>query len=298
MLNEEVSAQELLTEAAEIAGLPDAGLGNMNDPAMNEEFTLGDIISADQAIEANLPVASVRLGNLAFAAVLSAATLLPENSIKVDLGNTVRATVGQPPQLFVAVKRRADNEIIATAQTEKITLSTKINGVLDLEVSAGGGEVRVRDIECRLPQSDSAVVADLRSSVVEASLDLPGLPSVLGVLEVVLIPGQDPPAIPAALSVESASNQRFEGFPDPVLEGRYSFEASQGLPDLLDQLNVELDILGDLLNVLEVNSPVNTALGLLGSQLDSLLNLLGLGVNEVVVRVDNMDCFNTAVLTR
>jgi len=47
-----------------------------------------------------------------------------------------------------------------------------------------------------------------------------------------------------------------------------------------------------------VNNPVKSALGLLGGRLDSLLDLLGLGVNEVVINIDNMDCFNTAVLTR
>ncbi|MFN7504377.1 MAG: hypothetical protein ACK5Q1_02325, partial [Limnobacter sp.] len=102
----------------------------------------------------------------------------------------------------------------------------------------------------------------------------------------------------AQLSVQSATSERFEGFPDPVLEARYSFEASQGLPQLLSSIDLGLSPLNSLLTVLNVNSPVKVALSLLGARLDSLLELLGLGVNEVVVQVDNMDCFNTAVLTR
>ena len=35
-----------------------------------------------------------------------------------------------------------------------------------------------------------------------------------------------------------------------------------------------------------------------GSSLDEILEVLGLEANEVYVQVDNMDCFNTAVLTR
>lgn len=298
LLSEPVTANQLLTQAAAVAGLPGPGLGSMNDPALNTEFLLGNIFSADQAIEANTPVASVRLGNLAFAATLSAASLLPQNSLQLNVGDTVRASVIEPPQIFIAVKRDTDGGVLASARTEQISLTTKINGVVDLVLTAGGGEVDIRDIECRLPQSDSAVVAEMRSSAVDVSLDLPSLPSVLGLLGVVLVPGQDPAPINSQLTVESSSPERFAGYPDPVLEARYSFETSQGLPDLLDQINTELGLLGSLLTVLGVNSPVKVALSLLGTRLDSLLDLLGLGVNEVVVQVDNMDCFNTAVLTR
>lgn len=293
LLNEQVTTRELLNQATQIAGLAGTGLGSMNDPALNTNFRLSDIISADQAIQANIPAASVRLGNLTFAAVLSAATLLPNNSLQLNIGNTVRASVVQPPQLFIAVKRGDSAAVLANARTEQISLNTKINGVVELGVTAGGGEVDVRDIECRLPQSDSAVLADVRSSVVDLTLDLPSISSLGGLLGVV-----DPDPIPASLAVESASNIRFPGYPDPVLEGRYSFETSQGLPQLLDQINVELGLLGSLLTVLNVNSPVKIALALLGTRLDALLDLLGLGVNEVVIQVDNMDCFNTAVLTR
>lgn len=298
LLSEPVTANQLLTQAAAVAGLPGPGLGSMNNPALNAEFPLGDIISADQAIEANIPAASVRLGNLTFAAVLSAASLLPQNTLQISVGDTVRASVIEPPQIFVAVKSDTAGEILATARTEQIRLSTRINGVVDLALTTGGGSIDILDIECRLPQSDSAVVADLRSSAVDVSLDLPSLPSVLGLLGVVLVPGRDPAPILSRLTVESSSGARFEGYPDPTLEGRYSFEASQGLPDLLDQINVQLGLLGSLLTPLNVNSPIKIALSLLGARLDSLLDLLGLGVNEVVIQVDNMDCFNTAVLTR
>ncbi|MCE2745316.1 MAG: pilus assembly protein TadG-related protein [Burkholderiales bacterium] len=298
LLAEPVTASRLLTQAAAAAGLPGAGLGSMNNPALNTPFLLGDIISADQAIEANVPVASVRLGNLAFAAVLSAASLLPQNTLQINLGDTARVSILEPPQLFIAVKRDTTGEVLARARTEQVRVTTRINGVLDLALTTGGGEVDIQDIECRLPQSNSAVIADMRSSLVNTSLDLPSLPSVLGLFGVVLVPGLDPAPIGAQLSVQSATSERFEGFPDPVLEARYSFEASQGLPQLLSSIDLGLSPLNSLLTVLNVNSPVKVALSLLGARLDSLLELLGLGVNEVVVQVDNMDCFNTAVLTR
>lgn len=196
--------------------------------------------------------------------------------------------------MFVAVKSDDAGAILASAKSEQIRLTTKLNGVVDLAVTIGGGEVDIRDIECRLPQSSSAVSSDVRSSAVNVVLDIPSLPSLGGLLG----PGVDPAPIPASLSVQSASSIRFEGYPDPTLEGRYSFEAQQGLPNLLSQINLGVSLLNPILTVLGVNSPVNVALGLVGGRLDGLLDLLGLGVNEVVVQVDNMDCFNTAVLTR
>lgn len=294
LLNESVSARQLFDAAIDTAGYTGPGLGSMNNPVLNQEFSLGDIFSAEQAIEADIPAASVRLGNLAFAATLSAASLLPEGALQIDLGDTVRATVLEPPQIFVAIKNDDTGAILATARSEQVRLTTKLNGVVDLSVEIGEGEVDVRDIECRLPQSGSAVLADVRSSVGDVVLDVPSLPSLGGLLGL----GEDPDPVTAELSLESASNIRFEGYPDPVLEGRYSFESQQGLPNLLSEIDLGLDLLEPILSVLNVNSPVNTALGLVGGRLDSLLDLLGLGVNEVVIQVDNMDCFNTAVLTR
>lgn len=294
LLSESVSAAELFNAAIETAGYTGPGLGNLNDPVLNQEFSLGDIVSADQAVEANVPGASVRLGNLAFAATLSAASLLPEDTLQINLGDAVKVSILEPPQLFVAVKSEEAGAILASAKSEQVRLTTKLNGVVDLAVTIGGGEVDIRDIECRLPQSSSAVSSDVRSSAVNVALDIPSLPSLGGLLG----PVTDPAPIPAALTVQSASNIRFEGYPDPTLEGRYSFEAQQGLPNLLSQINLGVSALDPILTVLGVNSPVNVALGLAGASLDSLLELLGLGVNEVVVHVDNMDCFNTAVLTR
>jgi uncharacterized membrane protein len=294
LLNQPVTAAQLFNTASEIAGYDGPGLGSLNSPVLNSSFPLGDIISADQAIEANIPVASVRLGNLAFAAALSSATLLSADTLRINLGDTVRATILEPPQLFVAVKSNTDGGILATAKTEQVRLTTKINGVLDVSVTTGGGEVDVRQIECRLPQSNSAVLTDVRSSAVNVMVDLPSIPSLGGLLGGLV----DPAPILSNLSVQSANSVTFNGYPDPTLEGRYSFEAQQGLPNLLGQIDLGLGILQPLLNVLNVNNPVKASLGLLGGTLDNLLDLLGLGVNEVVINIDNMDCFNTAVLTR
>lgn len=294
LLNTQVTARQLINQATNVADFGGAGLGSMNSPVLNTPFPLSRIISADQAIQANLPVASVRLGNLAFAATLSAATFLSANTLQISLGDTVRATILQPPQLFVAVKKGTSSGILGTGKTEQIRLTTKLNGVIDLTVTAGGGAVDIREIECRLPQSESAIFSDVRSSAVNVLLDLPSLPSLGGLLGGLV----DPAPIPSSLSVQSASNIRFEGHPDPVLEGRYSFESQQGLPNLLNQINLGLGPLQPILSVLTSNSPVRSALGLVGGRLDGLLDLLGLGVNEVVVQVDNMDCFNTAVLSR
>ena len=67
---------------------------------------------------------------------------------------------------------------------------------------------------------------------------------------------------------------------------------------MLTNLNTGVNALNGILNVLATNPVLRAGLNSLGSSLDEILEVLGLEANEVYVQVDNMDCFNTAVLTR
>ncbi len=287
LLNTRVSAGDLLNAAIDAAGSDaPAFVVPGNGPIDTVEFLLGDVLSADTSGDADFTDASVRLGNLAFASSLAAARGIGGNGVRLRLGNTLNVSVLSPPQLFVATKLNSDGRVIATARTEQIAVSTRIGGLLDLTVTAGGGSVDIKDIDCRLPQSQSAVFVDLESNPIAAALGLPSLP-LLGRR-----------TVNANVGSGSANDVSMPGYPDPVLSTSYSFEASQGVGNLLTNLNTNVGLLSGILNVLAVNPALRSALGLLGGGLDEILGVLGLETNEVVVQVDNMDCFNTAVLTR
>ena len=286
LLNTEVTAAQLLDAALNVAG-PQAPVVAIpgNGPVDRVDFPLSEILSADTTEGAEFAGASVRLGNLAFASSFAAASGVGGNGIRLNLGNTLNISVLNPPQLFVATKRSTDGSVIATARTEQLAVSTRI-GVLDLTVTAGGGSVDVKEIDCRLPQSDSSVAVDLDSTPIAAELRLPSLP-LLGRR-----------TIDANVGSGSANDVMMVGYPDPIVTTAYSFEASQGVGNLLTNLNTGINALNGVLTVLATNPVLRGALNSLGGGLDEIFEVLGLEANEVYVQVDNMDCFNTAVLTR
>lgn len=286
LLNTEVTAAQLLDAALNVAG-PQAPVVAIpgNGPVDRVDFPLSEILSADTSEGAEFAGASVRLGNLAFASSFAAASGVGGNGIRLNLGNTLNISVLNPPQLFVATKRSTDGSVIATARTEQLAVSTRI-GVLDLTVTAGGGSVDVKEIDCRLPQSDSSVAVDLDSTPIAAELRLPSLP-LLGRR-----------TIDANVGSGSANDVMMVGYPDPIVTTAYSFEASQGVGNLLTNLNTGINALNGVLTVLATNPVLRGALNSLGGGLDEIFEVLGLEANEVYVQVDNMDCFNTAVLTR
>lgn len=287
LLNARVTAAQLFDAALSVAG-PDAPVIAIpgNGPLTSVEFPLRDILSADTTGDSDFAGASVRLGNLAFASSFAAARGIGVNGVRLNLGNTLNVRVLSPPQLFVATKLNSDGRVIATARTEQLSVSTRISGLLDLSVTAGGGLVNVNDIDCRLPQSTSSVVVDLQSTPVSAALGLPSLP-LLGSR-----------TVNADIGSGSANDVPIVGYPDPVLRSSYSFEASQGVGNLLLNLNTGVNALNGILTVLATNPVLRAALNTLGTGLDEILDVLGLEANEVFVQVDSMDCFNTAVLTR
>ncbi len=286
LLNTEVTAARLLDAALNVAG-PEAPVIAIpgNGPADTVDFLLSEILSADTSGDSEFAGASVRLGNLAFASSFAAASGVGGNGIRLNLGNTLNVSVLSPPQLFVATKRNTDGRVIATARTEQVAVSSRI-GVLDLTVTAGGGSVDIKDIDCKLPQSDSSVAVDLDSTPIAAALRLPSLPLL----------GQS--TVNANVGSGSANDVPMVGYPDPTVTTSYSFEASQGVGNLLTNLNTGVNALNGILNVLATNPVLRAGLNSLGSSLDEILEVLGLEANEVFVQVDNMDCFNTAVLTR
>lgn len=280
LLNGSVNARQLLNAALSVAGTqaPPVTLP-VGGELSTVTFPVSRILTVPSAGAGDLTGATVRLGDLAYAATLAAATGIPAGVLQVNAGSLLRISILQPPQLFVARKTAQSGAVLATARTEQVRVSSQILNLLDVTVTSGGGRADIKDIECRLPQSDSAVFADLSSTPLTASISVP---SVLG--------------LSTNLSSVSASNLELRGYPDPSLTRSYSFESQQGLGQLATNLNAS--VLGLSLPLLLLNAPLKAALGQLGGVLDTALDVIGLDVNRVVLQVNGMDCFNTAVLTR
>ncbi|HEX4879650.1 MAG TPA: pilus assembly protein TadG-related protein [Limnobacter sp.] len=287
LLSTEVTAADLMQAALNVAG-PGAPVVSIptNGPLATTEFLLSDILAADTSGDSEFAGASLRLGNLAFASSFAAAEGIRGNGVELRLGNTLRVKVLGPPQMFIATKLSNNGQVIASARTEQLEVTTRISGLLDLRVTSGGGEVDIRDIECRLPQSNSGVLADLQSTPLSAALGMPQLP-ILG-----------RPTVNASVGSGTASGVALQGYPDPTVTTSYSFEASQGVGNLLTNLQTNIGLLNGILTVLATNPTLRNALNSLGGALDEILDVLGLEANEVYVQIDKMDCFGTAVLTR
>lgn len=279
-LNEPVNARDLLRAAIDIADQPLAVSLPNGGPLANTDFFLRDIFAIDSGGSDQLPGASVRLGNLAFASSLAAARGLSAGQLQINVGETARISVLNPPQMFVAVKQPGGPNPLAFARAEQLSAVVRVAGLIELTVNTGRGEVTIRDIECRLPQSDTVVRTDFRSVPLDVNVNLIAIQT-----------------IGTQLASASANNQAIRGFPDPTLEGRYSFEVGQGVASLLPNLRSSFNAI-NVVAVL-VNPPLQFAFNnLLGPVLNNTLTALGLQANEVVVQLNGMDCFNTAVLTR
>ncbi|MCQ8897589.1 hypothetical protein NQT62_14195 [Limnobacter humi] len=281
LLNANVTAAKVLKAALNVAGngAPNVSIPNGGE-LNNVTFQMSKILTGPStAVAGDLTGATVSLGNIAYTTALAAATGIPAGVIQVNMGTLLRISVLSPPQMFVAKKSLNSGAVLASAKTEQISVSTSINNLMDLTATSGGGRVDVKGIECRLPQSDSATLADLYSTPLTASLSIPTVANVN-----------------TSLASGSASNVEFAGYPDPTVSGSYSFEAQKGLNTL--STNLTANVLGLNLPILLINNPLKAALNVVGSTLDTALDVIGLDVNRVTVQINGMDCFSTAVLTR
>lgn len=278
LLNTQVTARQLLDAALVVSNVTasDLGLSLPNGGALNNKsFPLSDILSVTNV--GTISNGSIRLGDLGFISTLAAAAGVSAGTIKLNLGSTANLTVLSPPKMFIAVKKPSSGAVLATATTEQIQLSVKLSGLLDLTLTSGGGKAEITDIQCRLPQSKSSVLATLYSVPLATSVTAKPLVN-----------------LSTQLGSSSASGVPLAGYPNPTLSTTYSFEATNGVSSLTSNLNAQ--VLG--LNLGILNKPLTLALSAVGPTLSELLSDLGLDVNQVVFQENTQNCFNTAVLTR
>lgn len=311
----------LLAGTTSSADLINGALAVLNDPALETPiqnpggvintatFPLSEIFSAANASSANLSDVRVSLSSLVYTSVMRTAQDLTTGTLSVSLGpgQTVRLTVDSPPKIFIAVKKQGGPAIIAEATSEKVGAELRSGGVALFNVSGGNGTVYITDIQCRLPESQSATVAYARSGVLDTSVQVQSsqIPALLKITFNALlaaIGATDPFSITLNVASTQSATQTITGFPSEsgTKPGyTYNFSFADSFSNLYTaQLNalagnplyVGLNLLTGVIN------PILTSAG---STIDStILPLIGLNVNQVVVRIDSMKCYSAAVLTR
>ena len=311
-------------------------LSALSGPLNNVNVTVGDLLALDLSGRTNTTL-DVNLGQLAQVTVLNAVEgvgyVLPISSglLNLDVG----VNILEAPQVFVG-RKMPYKDPIATAKTAQVALSVRIRQPLNLNLAlislsaldmrlqmrVAGGLAEVNQLTCRYPRAENNVqmtvvpsVADVCIAQSSANLNTTvgaltcGAPA--NILNVTLL-GLVNAGVTAGASTSLRAdpvNLSFNGV--APFQEKVDLDLGQTLGNLLSntQLNlgVNLPFVGPLIQA-TVNGLVNTLLialrpvlspilGAVGDILDGLLQVLGIDLNNVVVKVDSMDC-QSVVLTR
>ncbi|MEW6205052.1 MAG: pilus assembly protein TadG-related protein [Pseudomonadota bacterium] len=314
----------------------DGILSALSGPLNNVNVTVGDLLALDLSGRTNTTL-DVNLGQLAQVTVLNAVEgvgyVLPISSglLNLDVG----VNILEAPQVFVG-RKMPYKDPIATAKTAQVALSVRIRQPLNLNLAlislsaldmrlqmrVAGGLAEVNQLTCRYPRAENNVqmtvvpsVADVCIAQSSANLNTTvgaltcGAPA--NILNVTLL-GLVNAGVTAGASTSLRAdpvNLSFNGV--APFQEKVDLDLGQTLGNLLSntQLNlgVNLPFVGPLIQA-TVNGLVNTLLialrpvlspilGAVGDILDGLLQVLGIDLNNVVVKVDSMDC-QSVVLTR
>lgn len=247
-----------------------------------------------------------------------------------SLGVELSIQLMEPPKVFVGRKIEGKTPIVTTT-TAQARIVASVDGLpatnlgipglasvtvsglnLNLAVSSSGGTLTVDDIGCRIPRTDNTVDLTVRPSLLQACLsdqsgtcaasgaNILGL-SVIGPLGIPTLNT----SIQGRMNLESASNSSsvrlFGLMPQSVV---VPTALSDSLSNTLEDFDLELTITGNtsaistfLPSILNSTSNVLApVLGQTGQLLDDTFQILGVGINNVEVDVNSVDC-KSSILT-
>lgn len=337
LLDLHVSALTLLQDALVVGNASAADnlaitgvLSALSGPLNAVNLKVGDLLAVDLSGRSDT-VLNAGLGNLAQVALLksvqSHSYTVP---ISVGLLNlSVTANILQAPQLFVGRKSPYKDPIVS-ANTAQIALDVRIKQPLNisiplvsisaldmgLQLKVGGGVVDINDLTCRYPRAND----NLKMTVVPPLVDvcIADSNSNLNSTTAGLICGSTPAEILSAniagfntdigLKASTSlrgSTQSYSIDGEAPFSRSLSLSMSDTLSHALGNTSLQLSIspslplVGALVNTLLTTlSPVlSPVLGTVGGILDTLLNVLGVNINQVTVNVDSVDC-KSVVLTK
>ncbi|MCQ8896451.1 hypothetical protein NQT62_08405 [Limnobacter humi] len=311
-------------------------LNLLSGPLNAVNMKVGDLLAVDLSGRTNTPL-NVNLGELAQVALLRSVKgvnyTLPITSGVLNLDVGVR--ILESPQVFMGRKLPNKNPI-AEARTAQVALDVRIRQPLNINIGlvsvsaldmrtqlrVAGGVAEVNDLQCRYPRAENS----LRMTILPSALDLCvgsaasnlytttsaltcGAPA--QILSVTLL-GIVTTGVNLGASASLRPNNTeadFDGV--PPFTRTVNLSGGQSLGNLLGNLNVNPQIVAPvvgplltatvngLLVVLQpaLKAALSPVLATVGGILDTLLQVLGIGVNQVTVNVNSMDC-QSVILSR
>jgi uncharacterized membrane protein len=364
----QVEAYELLRDAILKGRVGDqnAALALLNQnalkiPLQNVDLNLGDIMDLD--VEgASSKFLNVNLGELAHAVILRSGqgmTITPSSASLLGIsseltGVSADITILQPPKLFIGRKLPLKSPI-AKGKTAQVGVNVTIGALpagglgqmgglltnvlglnINLQLRAGGGEVEVENVTCKLPRTENDTTLKIKPVLAEVCIAQSSTgyntisdPLVCGapakLVDTMTKQGNNPITVTLGAKVTMASGTTtkvMEGAFPPVSHTTVPLSLGQSLENFLENVDVNSQVavetgggggngngggLGGLLdgiingiayNVLEsVKLLLGPVLGIVGYTLDNILGQLGISVNQVEVTMLGVDC-SSSVLTR
>ena len=311
-------------------------LSALSGPLNNVNLTVGDLLATDLSGRTDTPL-NVNLGQLAQVTLLNAVKgvgyTLPITSglLNLDVG----VNILEAPQVFVG-RKTPYKDPITTARTAQVALNVRVRQPLNinlalvslsaldlaLQLRVAGGVAEVNDLTCRFPRANNNMVMTVVPAVAEVCIaqSSANLNTTVGgltcgaparILNVTLLG-----VVNAGVTLGAAASLRADPVQfsfDGVAPFRESVDLNLGqtLSNALSNTNLDLEVdlpfVGFLIKAV-VNGLVSTLLvvlepvlrpilGLVGTILDGLLQVLGVDLNTVTVDVNSMDC-QSVVLTR
>lgn len=364
LANVQVEAYELLHDAILKGRVGDqnAALQLLNQnalkiPLQNADLKLGDIMDLD--VEgASSKFLNVNLGELAHAVILRSGqgmTVTPSSASLLGIsseltGVSAQITILQPPKLFIGRKLPMKTPV-AQGKTAQVGVNVTVGALpatglgqmggllknvlglnINLQMRAGGAEVEVENVSCKLPRTENDTTLKIKPVLAEVCIAQSSTgyntisdPIVCGapakLVDTMTKQGNNPIVVTLGAKVSMSSGtttQVLEGAFPPVAHTNVQLSLGQtlqnflGTVDVSSQVAVETGgggggglggIINDVLtgiayNVLEsVKLLLGPVLGIVGYTLDNILGQLGIGVNQVEVTMLGVDC-SSAVLTR
>lgn len=311
-------------------------LGLLSGPLNSVNMKVGDLLAVDLSGRTNTPL-NVNLGELAQVALLRSVKgvgytlLITSGLLNLDVG----VRVLESPQVFVGRKLPNKNPI-AEARTAQVALDVRIRQPLNINIGlvsvsaldmrtqlrVAGGIAEVNDLQCRYPRAENSMQMTILPSALDlcvgsAASNLYTTSSALTcgapaqILSVTLL-GLITTGVNLGASASlrpNATEADFDGV--PPFTRTVNLSAGQSLGNLLGNLNLNpqivAPIVGPLLTatvngLLAVLQPalkvaLSPVLATVGGILDTLLQVLGISLNQVTVNVNSMDC-QSVILSR
>ncbi len=350
LLTTNVKLGDFLNAAVQVASGGDkttavATVGSIRAALNSITLPVGNLITTNIA-QSDAAKATVSLGDLALTTILAGSNgrAANVNLTSGALGIAAKVYVIEAPQLFIG-KKIPGTSPIAYGKTAQIKISMDISqgvtlpslglsGVTSVSISvlqmslylqAGGGDVTVNDISCKIPRSNDVTALSAHSSLATVCLtsapnnfaDNNTVPIVCGGAANVATVTASILGVPISIGVKlgtsasaPANTASINHVGTAVYTEHVTFSAAQGLSNLVSGLTINPQLtlpvvsflLQPTLNLLAtalvpaLTTTITPVVAAAGAILDDVSRLLGISLNDVYITANSLDCSTTRLI--